>query len=281
MFVSRWYLFYFFVSFTLMGLAQTSVSPRFREIVNPKKLGKKVHLYLLAGQSNMAGSSPIEPSDTIPHNRILRFNQNGLWEVAKEPLRVDKNINGMGPGLSFARELVKRDTTIIVGLIPAAVGGTSINLWVPNAFDTKTKLYPYDQAIERARLAMMSGELKGIIWNQGESDSNKNRSIDYQQKLKVLVERLRKDLGVDSLPFVAGLLSKFKVVKKIQGKRKVNKYAQAVNSAMLELKNEIENYDVVVLKRATDKGDGTHLDTKSARALGKKYAKAILKFKNP
>ncbi|MFC4096425.1 sialate O-acetylesterase [Euzebyella saccharophila] len=260
-------------------MAQTSISPRVREVVNPANQSREIHLYLLAGQSNMAGSSPIEQSDTIPHNRILRFNRDGQWEIAKEPLRVDKNIVGMGPGLSFARELVNRDTSIIVGLIPAAVGGTSIRLWEPGAFDTKTKLYPYDQAIDRALSAMRSGELKGIIWNQGESDCNENGSIGYQQKLNELIERFRKDLAVDNLPFVAGLLSKFKVVKKVQGKREVNIYAQAVNGAMLDLKDSVKNYEVVGLKNAKDKGDGTHLDSKSARALGIKYAKAILKFK--
>ncbi|MBC7000322.1 sialate O-acetylesterase [Cytophaga sp. FL35] len=272
----RMYLFCVFVSLTLVGTAQTSISPRVREIVNPVNESKEVHLYLLAGQSNMAGSSPIEPSDTIPHNRILRFNQDYQWEIAKEPLRVDKSIVGMGPGLSFARELVKRDTTIIVGLIPAAVGGTSISLWEPGAFDTKTKLYPYDQAIDRALSAMRSGELKGIIWNQGESDSNKEGANNYQQKLNVLIERFRKDLGIDNLPFVAGLLSKFKVVKKVQGRRQVNRYAQAVNSAILDLKDIVKNYEVVKLKNAKDKGDGTHLDSKSARALGKEYAQAVL-----
>lgn len=276
MFVIRKNIFWVFILFSFLVHAQDSISPKEREIVDPINLGKEVHLYLLVGQSNMAGSSPIEPSDTIPNSRILRLNKNKEWDVAKEPIRVDKDIIGMGPGLSFGRELAKRDTTVIIGLIPAAVGGTSIDLWVPGAYDHKTKLNPYDQAIDRALFAMKSGELKGIIWNQGESDSHEGRSTDYQDKLKAVIERFRKDLSNENLPFVAGQLSRFRIVKKIDGKRKVDKHAQAVNLAMIELKKEVDNYDVVRLKSAEHKGDGTHLDSKSARALGKKYAHSMI-----
>lgn len=142
-------------------------------------------------------------------------------------------------------------------------------------YDPKTKLNPYDQALERARVAMKSGTLKGIIWHQGESDSHSGRSVGYEDKLRRVVEQFRKDLGDEKLPFVSGLLFKYEVVKKVEGKPSVNQDAKAINNAILDLQKLLGHYKVVALKKAKDKGDGTHLDSRSAREMGKKYAEAM------
>jgi hypothetical protein len=55
--------------------------------------------------------------------------------------------------------------------VPCAVGGTSIRLWQPGAYDTKTDTRPYDDMLYRVTQAMLHGTLKGILWHQGESDS--------------------------------------------------------------------------------------------------------------
>jgi hypothetical protein len=52
----------------------------------------KFKLFLLAGQSNMAGRGEVTPADTIGNAHILRLNRDGEWEIAKDPIHFDKNV---------------------------------------------------------------------------------------------------------------------------------------------------------------------------------------------
>ncbi|RZK15243.1 MAG: hypothetical protein EOO56_23260 [Hymenobacter sp.] len=67
-----------------------SLKPRQRVVVAPPARKEKFRLYLLIGQSNMAGRGYVEAPDTVPNRRVLRLNPAGQWEVAKDPLHFDK-----------------------------------------------------------------------------------------------------------------------------------------------------------------------------------------------
>ena len=47
---------------------------------------KKTWVFILAGQSNMAGRGAVEAEDTITHPRINTNDKNGNIILAKEPL---------------------------------------------------------------------------------------------------------------------------------------------------------------------------------------------------
>jgi len=47
---------------------------------------ENIWVFLLAGQSNMAGRGLVEPQDTIPSDRVLSLNKNGEIIIAKDPL---------------------------------------------------------------------------------------------------------------------------------------------------------------------------------------------------
>jgi hypothetical protein len=49
-----------------------------------------LHLYLLAGQSNMAGRGDVEELDRTPLPNIFALDANMVWGPAKEPLHFDK-----------------------------------------------------------------------------------------------------------------------------------------------------------------------------------------------
>ena len=128
-------------------------------------------LYLLIGQSNMAGRGAVsDNSASSPH--IMALDAEDQWVVAKDPLHFDKPaIVGVGPGLSFALEAQRLKPNGKIGLIPCAVGGSPLSTWKPGGYHESTDTHPYDDAIRRARIAMKSGQLKGVLWHQGESDS--------------------------------------------------------------------------------------------------------------
>jgi hypothetical protein len=96
----------------------------------PEISKKKFHLYLLAGQSNMAGRGAVETEDTTPHPRIWTLTKDNKWAKAVEPLHFDKpTVVGVGPGFAFAKAMAAADTNVVIGLIPCAVGGSPISVW--------------------------------------------------------------------------------------------------------------------------------------------------------
>ena len=253
------------------GLRAQSLTPRQRVVVAPPARKEKFQLYLLIGQSNMAGRGYVEAQDTVPNRHILRLNPAGQWEVAKEPLHFDKPAAGVGPGLALGRAMAAQDTSLVIGLIPCAVGGSGIDTWVPGAYYDGTKTHPYDDALVRARTALAAGTLAGIIWHQGESDTSPENSVDYAPKLTTLITQLRADLHASNVPFVAGQLPLFP-----QGTTDAAGVAR-VNAALtsLSLSEVIPHYTVVPATGTTDRGDHLHFDAASARLMGQRYAAAM------
>lgn len=255
------------------------LKPALREHVAPPAAKQKFKLYLLVGQSNMAGRGYVEAQDTIPNQHVLRLNKNGEWEIGKDPLHFDKDVAGVGPGLQFGKTLAAADQSAVIGLIPCAVGGSAIENWKAGSFYAATKTYPYDDAIKRAKLAMQSGTLMGIIWHQGESDSNPVKSATYQENLKNVIASFRHDLDSPEIPFVAGELPAYQIAgTDAQGKRKDNPSAEKINEAIENLKTAVKNYAYVTAEGTSDRGDHTHFNAASARLMGIRYAKAMMEL---
>ena len=99
----------------------------------------------------------------------------------------------VGPGLWFAEEMFKLTNGIPQGLIPTAVGGSIIDLWLP---DSKNGNY-YDAAARRVNLC--GNKIKGVLWAQGEGNPN----VDiYPDQIKKIRAKLCEQLGVEAIPFV-------------------------------------------------------------------------------
>ena len=159
----------------------------------------KLHLYLLMGQSNMAGRGKIGPEDKTSHPRVLVFTLANKWEPAVEPITHDKpTMLGVGPGLAFGKAIADTQTNVTIGLVSCAFGGTPLKRW-----ERGGDLYL--NAVHRARLAMRDGTLEGILWHQGESDSGSSTNANtYGDRLARMIKDIRTDLGVPNLPFVVG-----------------------------------------------------------------------------
>ena len=237
----------------------------------PAKSRQRVHLYLLAGQSNMAGRGAVDTMDKTPHPRVWVLNHANEWIPATEPLHFDKPaVVGVGPGLAFGKLMAEADTSIVIGLIPAAVGGSGIDSWQPGGFHEQTKTYPYDDAIRRVKTALGSGTLRGILWHQGESDTKPELAGGYADKLTRLIKRFRTDLSANQLPVVVGTLGDFYAVK--------NPTTSRINEAIRTVTQRERRVACVDATGLTDKGDKTHFDAPSARELGRRYAEAMKKL---
>src|SRR4051812_18495598 len=149
---------------------------------------REMQLFLLVGQSNMAGRGPVEPQDKEPIPGVLTLNKQMEWVPAVDPLHYDKpDIAGVGIGRSFAKALLAANPGVTIGLIPCAFGGTSLEQW-------KRGGALYEDAMKRTRFAMKSGKLRGILWHQGEADSGTAiLAGSYRERWTTFIGFLRKD----------------------------------------------------------------------------------------
>ncbi|QMW00503.1 sialate O-acetylesterase [Spirosoma foliorum] len=229
----------------------------------------QLQLFLLIGQSNMAGRGVPEAEDQQTNPHIWMLTKELSWVPARDPMHFDKPaVIGVGPGFSFAKRLAETYPEMNIGLIPCAVGGSGIDVWKPGAYYEPTQSHPYDDALRRAKKALENGQLAGFIWHQGESDSEPEKAIVYEEKLAELVQRFRKDLNAPHVPFVVGTLGDFVVNRDPE--------AKIVNEALQQATKHIPNSYCVVSEGLTDKGDSTHFDTHSARILGQRYADVFI-----
>lgn len=229
------------------------------------------HLYFLVGQSNMAGRGTVEAQDKVPLPRVLMLNKAGEWVPAIDPLHFDKTAAGVGIGRSFAKIVAEASPGVTIGLIPGAVGGSPIDAWQPGFYYQPTQSHPWDDALARAKIALRSGTLKGILWHQGESDSNKEMAPAYEAKLHDLIARMRAELNAPKVPFIVGQLGKFEGSPWNEFKTKVDQVHQ-------DLPKKVPNTAFVSAEGLSDKGDKTHFNSASYREFGKRYAEAYLKL---
>jgi hypothetical protein len=225
------------------------------------------HLFLLAGQSNMAGRGVVEPPDRSAAEGVLMLDKARVWMPAVDPMHFDKPIAGVGLGRSFAARVLESHPGMTIGLIPAAAGGSPIDTWVPGGYHDQTKSHPWDDAIARATVAMQAGTLKAILWHQGESDATPALAPGYQAKLDDLVARFRSALGAPELPFIAGQLGQFADEPWDDARRRVDE-------AHRGLPARVRRTAFVSSDGLVHGGDKVHFDSASLRELGRRYAAA-------
>ena len=215
------------------------------------------HLYLLIGQSNMAGRGKIELQDKVVVPRVLMLNKANEWVSAVDPISFDKTIAGVSLGRTFGIEMAKADPKVKIGLIPCAVGGTPIRRW-------QQKGDLYKAALKRAKIAQKDGVIKGILWHQGESDSGKEVTAKiYEAQLHAMVAAWRKDLGNDSTPVIVGEMGRF---------FKRAKFKPVVDAALKALPGNVKYAAWVSAKGLEHKGDVVHFNAAGYREFGKRYA---------
>lgn len=217
----------------------------------------------------MAGRGAVSLQDQKEHPRVFSFGEIEEWIHAVDPIHFDKPaIAGVGPGVSFGKKMAAFDPSIRIGLIPCAVGGTPIEVWKPGAYwesPESGSCYPYDDAIRRTKNAMRNGELKGILWHQGESDSIKRAdAIAYEDRLIHLIRTIRNDLAILDLPFVVASLGDYVIERRPD--------AEIVNTTLKQIPTLVNNTAFVDSSGLVHKGDGEHFNSASALELGQRYA---------
>lgn len=227
----------------------------------------ELNIFLLIGQSNMAGRGKLGEVPELAHPQVFMFRE-GRWVNASEPLHTDKPaIAGVGLGMSFATQLIAEAGMMRIGLVPCAVGGTPLSRWMPGA-DL------YDSSVAIARSALANGNLRGILWHQGEGDSGQRGDAEtYGERFRNMIKSLRSDLAAESVPVIAGELGRFLQQREGSG------FFELVNTQLNELEGTLPHYACASSEGLNDKGDSLHFGSASLREFGIRYAERFLEMR--
>ncbi len=226
-------------------------------------------VFVMAGQSNMAGRAFVTPQDTIPDPRILTVTNDNQWAFAKEPLhRYKPKLMGLDCGRAFAEEILKNtNDSIHIALLPCAVGGTSIKEWLGDSL--RRKVHLYSNLKEKLNFASKHGVIKGILWHQGENDAKNGNITSYKDDFIKLIQSFREDVENKSLPIIIGELGENLNNEKNQANREL------INDILAKVSKQDENMRLVFMQDLTT-FDGYHFDRSSVQMMGQRYAREFM-----
>jgi len=195
---------------------QNEVNPAAqKQVTIPDPYLGKLSLFILVGQSNMSGRGelPAEVQEINP--RVFVFGNDYRWHHAVEPIdspigQVDSvSIDydaGYSLATSFANRLLKDDPDLIIGFIPCAKGGSSIQKWQKDLSEQSL----YGSCLKRTRAASKEGKIAGLLFCQGPADARDPEKypakmgspFKWKEKFIRFVEDIRMDLEIEDLPVV-------------------------------------------------------------------------------
>ena len=231
---------------------------------------ENVWVFILAGQSNMAGRGLVESEDTITTERVFAINQAGEIIPAREPLHwYEPKLTGLDCGLSFGKTLASHlPDSVSILILPTAVGGSSISQWIGDS--TYRNVTLFSNFKEKVAVGKANGTIKGILWHQGESDSGSDELIDlYQERLKTLFLKFRTEIGNDSLPILIGELGSFSAN---------DANWQAINRKIRAYVASDPYAGLIPTRDFTHKGDFVHFNSEGQRTMGQRFAMKFLEM---
>lgn len=229
-------------------------------------------VFLMAGQSNMAGRGTIEPQDTIVNPRVFTLNEAGEVVLAQEPLHFyEPKMASLDCGMSFATELLAHvPDSICILMVPTAVGGSSIKRWLDDKPHRGVNLQ--SNFIKRMNWARNYGEVKAVLWHQGESDVNEKGVLSRKDNLKTLFELFRQTANNENLPIIVGELGSYS---------KEPLAWRIMNEASRQYVASDPNCAIFSTADLKDRGDKLHFDSAGQRELGKRFAQKYIETLKP
>ena len=252
-------------------------------------------LWLLAGQSNMEGAGRMTPEDYLyaayPLPYLRAFYMDDTWGPAKPALHQlylsedaphkdtwnrdteDLQKRGIGdptypyrptvgPGLFFAQEMFRLTDGVPQGLIPTAVGGAPISMWLPS---TDGRQNYYTAACRR--IEETGSHIRGVFWAQGEGDPN---AAGYPAEIEKIRKDLCRRLSVNEIPFVQ--MQSFKCTLSFTSE------SDLVWSRFREMQRNMSTQTTVLATIATndlESDDCIHLSSDSQKIAGVRGARAM------
>ena len=242
-------------------------------------------VYLLIGQSNMAGRGWLFPSDKDVLDGVFLLNDRDEIEPASQPLNKYSSVrvglkrqayNLGGPFASILHQSTGRPILLVVN----ARGATSARLWKSDApecdynanyddkFTPDNMPQLFSEAVRRTKIAMKYGPLKAIIWHQGENDAYEKYAPLWLDKVASIAEDLRSQLGVSAkdVPFIAGETNHS------------FRRSEIINTEIHKITSMIPNSTWVSAEGCNVNKDNLHFSRQGLILLGQRYAEKVLQM---
>lgn len=254
-----------------------------------KTHGRPVKIYILAGQSNMnTMQRDVEllqksyPDVTLPPENVWFVEGGSRGGVPKG--------GRWGVETPFVLDLTKEKKEPVL-LFKSNQGGTTLfRNWRPPSTverDGGEVGYLYNRMIRRFHNMIKNieeicpatkergYEIAAFVWFQGESDacsSDPKVWSDYEQSLRDLIADVRRDVGVEALPFLSILINNIPLW---DGKPDKPKGGETIRAAQ---KKVAEEDPKGVWISTSNLSKGYHYDATSYLTIGKRMAEAMLPF---
>ena len=259
-------------------------------VLNATAQDKNFHIFLCFGQSNMEGNARIEPQDSIGvSDRFLNLSavdfsnksrKMGKWYKAFPPLCRENT--GLTPVDYFGRTLLEYlPEDHKVGIVHVAIGGISIDGFLPDRIDEYAKTapewmvpmlaaydgHPYDRLVAMGKIAKKKGVISGILMHQGETNTGDPK---WPNDVKTVYENLLRDLKLkaEDVPLLVG-----EVVAADRGGQ-----CAAHNAVIDTIDRVIPTAHVIPADGLTQNFDFLHFNANGYREFGRRYAAEMLKI---
>lgn len=214
---------------------------------------KPVHVFILSGQSNMAGMSPklgfepeaakLFPDADVPYIKVAQGGQPiRLWVTEWNEIAKEHGLDSKSAGTKYYEPIVKQ-------------------------FNELLKKYPNPASVT-------------FCWMQGERDAKENLSKAYEAALAKLIENLRRDLKQPEMNFVIGRLSDFGTTAEWEGVRE----AQVTLAGKDKRGAWVDCDDLNDKEKNGVKRNDLHYTKEGYELLGRRFVrqgKALIESKQP
>jgi len=208
----------------------------------------KVHLFILSGQSNMAGLNP-----------DISFTPTVTEALKPEKALVIKDAQGGQPIRRWYKKWRPAQ-----GAQPKATGDL------------------YDRLMGKVKPAIEGEALLSVtfVWMQGERDAREKHGAVYAASFKGLVDQLKADMKRHKINFVIGRLSDFDMANKKYPHWTMVRDAQVKVAEADPRGAWVDTDDLNDGKNRSGKSikDDLHYSVEGYKALGKRFAEAALKL---
>lgn len=262
-------------------------------VVNPAPIPvviekQKIRIFILSGQSNMEGFSPLQ---TVPVSQLNLPENLDYYVGSQQKTVLGRDGNYIGPEVGLAAKISSLYPKDKIVFIKSAQGGTSLKHWVIGAENNKGELISgsgllftqlkasYDTVYAKYKSINSDVVLNGFFWMQGESDADEFGVIGekYQSNLNRMLQQIQTSFTkAPDFKFVMGRIYRF------QSKDQSGDFnyfrANEVFQKIRDVQDQIVSPNFPVLQISTDQfamADFWHFNDKSIVALGQCMASSI------
>jgi hypothetical protein len=210
-----------------------------------------------------------------PENVKVWDNNEKIWVNLAETTFSKRRDMQFGPEMNFSHRMSRAYPDHQIRIIKTSAGGTKLcKHWLPDSTMYNRFITNINNAMSEMENSKEPYEICGMLWMQGESDSETVEMADaYEENLEAFFKAIREETDKPDLTIVMGRITS----KLLLETPWVFAYTPLVQKAQEAVAQEDQNVFIINTDKLSTLWDNTHYDTKGQLKLGRKMAQIMLK----